>query len=239
MAAYGALVLGSMLQWLGMIFVTGMNAHVAAAAAVGRRLSLGEAWGATRGKRWRLIGMTALLAALSLLIIGILVGLIVLLALTVDTLAAVLISILLGLLTLVGFVFIWIRVYYLAVPPLMLEPIGVFAALGRAWNLTRRQFWRTFGIALLTAIIANVAGGIISAPIGIVGQLVMVADPGRHRLLLVHRGQLAGHRDRLGTGVAVHHDRHLAAVHRPAHPQGGLRRRADGQGGNHRVVIGS
>ena len=177
-AAYGALVLGSMLQWLGMIFVTGMNAHVAAAAAVGRRLSLGEAWGATRGKRWRLVGMTLLLAAVSLLIIGVLVGLIVLLAFTVDTLAAVLISILLGSLTLVGFVFLWIRVYYLAVPPLMLEPIGVFAALGRAWNLTRRQFWRTFGIALLTAIIANIAGGIISAPIGIVGQLVMVADPG-------------------------------------------------------------
>ena len=73
-AAYGALVLGSMLQWLGMIFVTGMNAHVAAAAAVGRRLSLGEAWGATRGKRWRLVGMTLLLAALSLLIVGVLVG---------------------------------------------------------------------------------------------------------------------------------------------------------------------
>ena len=70
-AAYGALVLGSMLQWLGMIFVTGMNAHVAAAAAIGRRLSLGEAWGATRGKRWRLVGMTLLLAALSLLIIGV------------------------------------------------------------------------------------------------------------------------------------------------------------------------
>ena len=177
-AAYGALVLGSMLQWLGMIFVTGMNAHVAAAAAVGRRLSLGEAWGATRGKRWRLIGMTLLLATLSLLIVGVVVGVIVLLAFTLDTVAAVLISIVLGFLALVGFVFLWIRVYYLAVPPLMLEPIGVFAALGRAWSLTRLQFWRTFGIALLTAIIANVAGGIISAPIGIIGQLVMVADPG-------------------------------------------------------------
>ncbi len=33
-----------------------MIAHVTAAAAIGRRLSLGEAWAATRGKRWRLIG---------------------------------------------------------------------------------------------------------------------------------------------------------------------------------------
>jgi hypothetical protein len=176
--AYGALVLGGLLQWLGMIFVTGMNAHVAAAAAVGRRLSLGEAWAATRGKRWRLVGMMMLLLALSFLIIGALVGVIVVLAATADTLTAVLLSVLLTVITMVGFAFLWIRIYYLAVPPLMLEPIGVFAALGRAWSLTRNQFWRTFGIALLTVIIANLAGGIISAPIGIVGQVAMAADPG-------------------------------------------------------------
>ena len=38
-----------------------MVAHVVAAAAVGRRLSLGEAWAATRGKRWRLVGLAVLL----------------------------------------------------------------------------------------------------------------------------------------------------------------------------------
>ena len=38
-----------------------MIAHVTAAAAIGERLTLGEAWRATRGKRWRLIGLTLLL----------------------------------------------------------------------------------------------------------------------------------------------------------------------------------
>ena len=47
------------LQYVGLIFVTGMIAHVTAAAAIGRRLSLGEAWAATRGTRWRLVGLTA------------------------------------------------------------------------------------------------------------------------------------------------------------------------------------
>src|SRR4051794_36566668 len=40
----GSLGLGSILASFGTTLVTGMIAHVAAAAAVGRRLTLGEAW---------------------------------------------------------------------------------------------------------------------------------------------------------------------------------------------------
>ena len=53
-----------LLQRSGLILVTGMIAHVTAAAAVGRRLTLGEAWAATHGKRWRLIGLALLLGLL-------------------------------------------------------------------------------------------------------------------------------------------------------------------------------
>ncbi len=56
----GALVLGVLAQSLGLILVTGMVAHVTMAAAVGRRLSLGEAWRATHGARWRLVGLVVL-----------------------------------------------------------------------------------------------------------------------------------------------------------------------------------
>ena len=41
------LLLGGVLQSIGLIFVTGMIAHVTAAAAIGQRLTLGEAWAAT------------------------------------------------------------------------------------------------------------------------------------------------------------------------------------------------
>ena len=175
--AYGAVVLGSVLQWLGMVFVTGMNAHVAAAAAVGRRLSLAESWDATRGKRWRLLGMIALLALAYVVLAAVLVGAIVVLALTLDTLPAVLLGILLGLVLIAGSAFFWIRVTYLAVPPLMLEPIGTFAALGRAWTLSRRQFWRIFGIAVLTLVITNIVGGVLALPVTAVGQFLLFADP--------------------------------------------------------------
>ena len=60
-----------MLASFGTILVTGMIAHVTAAAAVGRRLTLGEAWAATRGKRWRLVGLALLLGFSALLLIGV------------------------------------------------------------------------------------------------------------------------------------------------------------------------
>ena len=152
-AAYGALVLGSMLQWLGMIFVTGMNAHVAAAAAVGRRLSLGEAWGATSGKRWRLVGMTSCLAGCSFLIVGV--------SWSVSSCCSRSRSTTVGApswsascsgcLRWSAFVFSGSASTTSPVPPLMLEPVGVFAALGRGLGPDPTPFWRTFGIALLTA----------------------------------------------------------------------------------------
>src|SRR4029077_7792474 len=60
-AAFGSLVVGSQLQSIGLLFVSGMIAHVTSAAAVGRKLTMSEAWAATRGKRWRLFGMALLL----------------------------------------------------------------------------------------------------------------------------------------------------------------------------------
>jgi hypothetical protein len=178
LGAFGALGLGAVLQVFGLLFVTGMIVHVTAAAAVGRRLSLGQAWAATRGKRWRLVGLSMLLWLMSLTMIAVyVVGLVVVIT-TADVLPAVLFA--LG--WSVGFLCVlfwfWIRVYYLPVPALMLEPVGVFQALGRGFRLTRRQFWRTFGIALLTYVIAQIGGSMLSFPISLVGQIAIFAlDP--------------------------------------------------------------
>ena len=141
----------AVLQYVGLIFVTGMIAHVTAAAAIGRRLSLGEAWAATRGSRWRLVGLTVLRRA------------------DLDRACSPVYVVRVGAWSCwladswvdrPGLVrrhacprfvalacWFWIRVTYLPVPALMIERIGVFAAIGRGYRLTRRQFWRTFGIA--------------------------------------------------------------------------------------------
>jgi hypothetical protein len=183
----GSLGIGFLLVAFGTILVTGMIAHVTAAAAVGRRLTLGEAWAATRGKRWRLVGLALLLALCTVVLIGAYVLLWV--AVVVASGDSVLPVVLWGLLSAPAFlavlVWFWVRVYYLPVPALMLEPVGIFGALARGFALTRRQFWRTFGIALLTLLVVNIASSFLGLPIGVIGNLAGAAVGPRYALLLL------------------------------------------------------
>jgi hypothetical protein len=185
-----ALLLGGLLTSLGLIFVTGMIAHVTAAAAIGRRLSLGRAWRATHGKRWRLIGLAVVLGVLTLLALGALVAAGVIAILVFEAAGApgaVLVLAGIGG-TVVGLALMtwfWVRFYLLAVPPLMLEPVGVWGAIGRAWRLTSAHFWRTFGIALLTVVITSIAGQILAVPLGLVGGLLAGSMSGSQFAMLV------------------------------------------------------
>ena len=176
LGSFGSLFVGLVLLQVGLIFVTGMVAHVTHAAAVGRRLGLGEAWAATRGKRWRLLGLTLLINLAWILGLVVYVLLWVVLAVTTSEPVVLVVW---GLVTVPAYValmcFFWVRVYYLPAPALMLEDVGVLGAIGRGWTLTRGQFWRTFGIALLTVVIASVAGNMLAVPVAIGGQLGAVA----------------------------------------------------------------
>ena len=173
-----------MLQGIGTILVTGMIAHVTAAAAIGRRLSLGEAWRATHGKRWRLIGTSFLLALGAGALVAAYVGAWFAVAAAADGAAPVVIW---GLLSVPAFicllVWLWIRVSYLPVPALMLEEVGVFGALGRGFRLSRRQFWRILGIALLTLLITGVASQVLATPLGLIGQVAISALGPQYELL--------------------------------------------------------
>ena len=174
--AFGSTFLGFILQSLGLILVTGMIAHVTMAAAVGKKLSLGEAWAATAGKRWRLIGLVALLGLLLVLIITVYVLLWVAMVSVLDTGAVVIFGMLSVPAFFVFLFWFWIRLYYLPVPALMLEKVGIFGAIERGHALTKRAFWRVFGIALLTTIITSIAGSMLGAPISLILQ--SLADGG-------------------------------------------------------------
>lgn len=185
--SFGSLALGLVLLQVGLIFVTGMVAHVTHAAAVGRRLSLGEAWAATRGKRWRLLGLTAVVNAMWLGGVALYVLAWVVLALGTDE---PLVLVVWGLVSvplfLAGMAWFWVRVYYLPAPALMLEDVGVLGAICRGFRLTRHQFWRTFGIALLTVLIASIAGNMLAFPVSLAGQVVaMTLGPENAALGLV------------------------------------------------------
>lgn len=169
--ALGSFALSLLLQSIGIVLVTGMVSHVTMAAALGQRLTLGQAWGATRGKRGRLLGLAALL---SVAVLGSLCG---------YALSWVPVVIYGSTLVIVGYLLLslpvlaallvwgWVRVQYYAVPALMLEPVGIIGALRRSLTLSRGQFWRTLGIALLTALVTGIAGSVLSMPVSLVGQI--------------------------------------------------------------------
>ncbi|KRA38253.1 hypothetical protein ASD81_06295 [Nocardioides sp. Root614] len=176
LAAYGSLLLSILLAQVGVILVTGMIAHVTRAAAVGRRLSLGQAWAATHGKRWRLIGLAAII---NVSFFALLTAYVLLWVIVVAVSPNPWPIVAWGVITIPAFgclcCWLWVRFYYLPVPPLMLEEVGVFGAIGRGWSLTAGQFWRTFGIALLTVLIGSVAGSMLSTPVSVIGQVGAIA----------------------------------------------------------------
>ena len=167
--ALGSLLLGTVLQSLGLILVTGMVAHVTMAAAVGKKLTLGEAWAATAGKRLKLVGLVLLLGLMLVLLIALFVLTWVAGVVALDSGAAIALFLLVSIPAfLLALWWFWIRIYYLPVPALMLEDVGVFGAIERGHALTRKVFWRVFGIALLTAIITSIAGSMLGVPVTMV-----------------------------------------------------------------------
>jgi hypothetical protein len=173
--ALAGLLVGAQLQSIGLLFVSGMIAHVSSAAAVGRKLTITEAWAATRGKRWRLLGMSFLLGLAAVLAIGVAVGILVVgaVAFGAPLGAEVLVGLVLAAVLVVVLAWFWVRVRALAVPTLMLEPVGIFGALGRSVRLTRQQFWRLLGLLLLVALVVGIAGGILRAPFSITGEVLL------------------------------------------------------------------
>ncbi|MDZ5621889.1 hypothetical protein SFC88_13665 [Nocardioides sp. HM23] len=192
LGSLGSLLIGTYAAQIGIIFVTGMVAHVTHAAAVGRRLTLAEAWAATHGKRWRLIGQAVLVGVTSLVAIGLLVGVVVLVAVvTGDALLTVLLALAVAGGGIPLLVWLWIKLVFLATPALMLEPIGVFASFGRNWRLSVGQFWRILGIGLLTLLIVGVAGSILSTPFAFGSQIGAALVP-EYFFLILTVGQAIG-----------------------------------------------
>jgi hypothetical protein len=178
LGSFGSLLGGLALLSVGLGLVTGMVSLVTQAAAEGRRLGLGEAWAATHGKRWRLVGLTVVLNVGMACFWFAYVALWFVVVLVTDS---VLVIVLWGIFGSAVFVaagiWLWTRLYYLPTPALMLEDVGVFGAIGRGFRLTSGHFWRTLGIALLTLVIASVAGSMLSFPVGLVGQGIGLAWP--------------------------------------------------------------
>lgn len=192
-AVFGTLFLGTALQGVGLVLVGGMTAQVTAAAVVGRRMTLAQAWAATRGRRWRLLGLTATIGLLVALPVAAYAGpLLGLVLLDVGWLWPLAWGVLGFGALVVALCWLWIRLAYFSMPSLMLEAPRVFGAIGRGRRLTRGAFWRIFGIALLTNLAALVGSQIVSTPISVLAELVPLVTGPDYAMLTLVIGQAAG-----------------------------------------------
>ena len=69
---------------------------------------------------------------------------------------------------------VWLGIKTSLVPSvIVLERLGLFSAIARSWRLTRGNFWRTFGIEILIAVMVNVASSIVTFPLQIISSILV------------------------------------------------------------------
>ncbi|MFC6578746.1 hypothetical protein ACFQBS_18630 [Planomonospora parontospora] len=169
------------IQMIGTVLLSGMLTSVLGRAVFGEHISIGEAWRLTRGRVLPLLGLAVLSAVMvyGAFIAIFLVGN-VLLAVLIAASGPAWLAILLFIACLLGAVVVAAFLYTklsLAGPVVVLERAGVGAAIGRSFHLVKGDFWRVFGILLLTAIVTGLVGMVMGLPFTFAGEAVSPADP--------------------------------------------------------------
>jgi hypothetical protein len=153
--------------------LTGILAYPVGEAVLGRRPTAGETWRHTRGMVLRLAGLCLLLMLPALLLVGGLVALVVL-AFTHGSNGLGAVGVLVTTAACTAIVVVGVRLT-MAAPALVLEDIGIVAALRRSWALTQGRFWRTFGVLLVAGILVGVVQQVVTFGFQVVGLLLAVA----------------------------------------------------------------
>jgi hypothetical protein len=170
--------LGSVFGFLATVVLNGMLVHVVAEAVLGRRTGIGAAWAATRGRLLRLLGLTLLNLLVVVLLLAVPAALGVLVGVGAGVGPGLAVGVPLFLAAVVLLVLVEIRFFQLAAPALVLERLGVLASLRRAGALSRHQFWRLLGIAVLTTLVVGVVGQVIAIPLALLGVAGGAVLPG-------------------------------------------------------------
>ena len=195
-AAAGAVVT-VVLAVLGGTIMTGAITAVVGKAVLGEPLTFGETWKQVRGQLPRLL-------ALAVLIVLLCSGLVVLCVAVGVGLIAVngwlgLIGVPLILASMAAALYLY---YRLALAPcvMVLERAGILSSMRRSGVLVKGDWWRVFGILLLTGIIAAIVSQIVQAPFQILGTggFSGLVDPGDELLGFRYLTLLA-----LGQGLAA------------------------------------
>jgi hypothetical protein len=161
-----ALSVGSVLILLtsvGVLILQGVLIIPIARAVLDERTGFSELWKLAGRRILPLIGLGAILFLLWTVSVVVLVLVLVGLSLALEDAAIAIVVI--GVLAAVA-VAIWLNIKWIMAPAaLMLEGVGPIAALRRSWTLTTGNWWRTFGILVLTSIIVSIITQVVATPV--------------------------------------------------------------------------
>lgn len=175
------ILLGSMLSslaggaatWLTAILLSGMLTVVVGRAVFGAGITIGEAWRRLKGRLWTLIGFALLEAVAVAVLVAVVVGLIFVIGTAANGAAAVIVGIPLGLILVAALIYLWVILGF-APSLIVLERLGIFAAIERSYRLVKNDFWRVFGIRLLAMIAVQFIAGAVTIPFSFGGQILLM-----------------------------------------------------------------
>ena len=173
LGASGLTLLIGVLQFVvATTIVSGLLIVAVDGAVRGQALNPGQLWARCRSRLLAIFALACviLLALPLVLLVAMLPGLIVVF-IPGGKIIGVILLVLGALVGLFAFLVIYFGFWAVAAPALLLENVGVFAALRRSYRLVRGSFWRVFGIGLLTAVIAYIVRQLFSIPFAVIGGL--------------------------------------------------------------------
>ncbi|TFC49791.1 hypothetical protein E3T24_10945 [Cryobacterium sp. TmT2-59] len=150
-----------------------------ARATLGEKLRLGALWRSAGRRLWPLALWTCLLSAGLIVGIGVVAGAVAAFVMIGGGwVALAVVSGILGSLALLS-LGAWLFTRTSLVPSLIvLERLGIGAAVRRSWSLTQGYFWRTLGVQFLVAAIVNIVAQVVSTPLSLLfGVAVSLVDP--------------------------------------------------------------
>jgi hypothetical protein len=176
--AGGLSVVVNALQFvLATTIVSGLLIVAVDNAVRGQSLNPAQLWTRCRPRLFGVLGLACLvvLTLPLIMLVTMLPGLIVVF-LPSGTVAGAILLLIGALAGFAGFMAVYFGFWAVAAPALLLENLGVFAALRRSFRLVRGSFWRVFGIGLLTAVITYFIRQVFVIPFSLIGGLVSVTQ---------------------------------------------------------------
>ncbi|MEU4718833.1 glycerophosphoryl diester phosphodiesterase membrane domain-containing protein [Nonomuraea dietziae] len=170
-------IISSVVSLAAVTILTGILIRILGRAVFGGKITAGEAWRLVASRVPALFGVFFLVLGL-ILVPAIPMAVILYAAASSGEALSTLGLGILFMFFYIGYALFINTRFALAAPVVVLEGLGPVQAMRRSWRLVGGDFWRVFGILVLTMIIAYLISMIISFPFGLIAGIVSVFGEG-------------------------------------------------------------